>query len=140
MKNNNSSRNLPKNILGVTMNPESLESQEVIEKYSSPNAIIGEESVDAVALIYMNPEAILYWLPHFFDYMRCKAKPDSFHFEAILCRLTNLSWVYDIKELATTEERVMINEFIQWLGKQPYTSMAEELGQAQYAYAVQLWK
>ena len=134
---------LPKKILHASMNPESLESQQVIAKYSCPDALIGEESVDSVALNYMSMDAIRYWLPKFLAYLRTQAKPDSFHFDAMLMKLSNNYWAYELQANMSQAERAVVSDYLEWLGHQPHmlAVMKEvDLVKAQYVYAVELWK
>jgi hypothetical protein len=108
-------RMLPAKILGEEMNPASLEAQEVVAKFGKPDAKFGESNIDTVALIYMSAPAIAYWLPAYFAYLRQEAPHDSFHFESILFKLRDPTWVARIKAELEVHERLMVQNFVRWL-------------------------
>jgi hypothetical protein len=135
-----SRRKLPLLILGEGNDPQNWEAKAVLNKYRSDDAKIGEENIDFVAIGYMNMQAIAYWIPRFFDYLRNQAPTDSFHFESMLFKLANNIWVHDFRNEASDAEVAVVRDYLAWFGKHPMMINTIDLDAAAYAYAVQLWK
>lgn len=133
-------RKIPENILGIGNDVYHLEAQSVANKYGSADAVIGEENVDTVALIYMNLEAKLYWLPRILNYMRTGAPADSFHFDAMNSKLADAMLAYEFKASATVDEVNEVRDFLKWVEGHISMSGASPLRQAAHNYAVELWK
>jgi hypothetical protein len=134
------SRKLPVLILDVGNDASNPEPRAVVAKYGRDDAVISEENIDYVALGYMNPHAVLFWLPRFFDYLRTKARPDTFHLESLISHLSNSGWVSSLRREATDAEVDEVSAFLDWLGTQPIMADAPPLRATAYAYAVELWK
>jgi hypothetical protein len=116
-----------------------LESQDVEKKFSNPTAKICEDNVDYVALLYLNSEATLFWLPKFFSYIRC-AKLDSYHFHCILMRLSDPKFVAELASLATPEEYDEVHRFLTWLPTVPGFLEGVEPRIMRFELAKRLWK
>lgn len=134
------SRRLPVLILEVGNNPDNWEPKAVVAKFGRDDAVIGEENVDYVALGYMNPHAVLFWLPRFFAYIRDKARPDSFHLESVIMKLSNSGLVNQLRPEASEAEISQVSDFLGWIGTQPIMVDAPPLRQTAYDHAVELWK
>jgi hypothetical protein len=133
-------RKLPMLLLDAGNDPSSWESKAVVAKFGNADAVIGEDNVDYVAIGYLTSGAILFWLPKFFDYMRTKAGPASFHLESIISHLSNSALVSQLRQEATGDDVASVGDFLAWLGTQPIMQDAPPLRATAYAYAVELWK
>ncbi len=110
-----SNRDLPENVLREELQDVfHLEAESVQNKFSNPDSIFGEENVDIVAFTYMTPEAILYWLPTYLDYLRHDAPDDSFHYESLLYHLADEKFVEAVRKLSTSDERDLILAYLDW--------------------------
>jgi hypothetical protein len=139
-KNAAGTRAIPENILGIGNDIYHLEAQSVTKKYGSADAVIGEENVDTVALIYMNLEAKLYWLPRFLAYLRTKAPDDSFHFDSMNSKLADATLAYEFKAAAMDDEVGAVRDYLKWVEGHISMAGASALRQAAHSYAVELWK
>ena len=139
-KSSNHARRIPILILDAANDPENWEPKAVQAKFRLPDAVIGEENVDYVALGYMNAGAVLYWLPRFLKYLRSDAPGESFHFESMLAKLSNANLVSDFRDDATPEELADVRDYLAWFGHHPLMVEAPDLRQAQCNLAVELWK
>jgi hypothetical protein len=133
-------RKLPMLILDPANDPGNWEPKAVVAKFGKSDAVIGEDNVDYVALGYMNPGAVLFWLPRFFAYMREKAGPASFHLESIISHLSNSALVSQLRQDATEDDVKQVSDFLVWLGTQPIMVNAPPLRATAYAYAAELWR
>ncbi|MGJ5082427.1 hypothetical protein [Bradyrhizobium sp. HKCCYLS3013] len=113
------SRSLPENVLRLCFiaRHRSLESQQVQQKYSNPRAEIGEHSLDYVLLIYLNPEALLFWMPKLFDYLKTRAPRDTFHYDVVMMKLANQQFSEELRAVASDCEREMICQFLIWMAE-----------------------
>jgi hypothetical protein len=111
-------RKLPFNILRHTP-PLTMEANNVYEKFSKASSEIGEQSTDYVALSYLSDEAMLYWIPRFLDYLETTAPSDTFHFDVVLSRLSDVRFIEGLSKLATPIERSRVISYLDWLSVKP---------------------
>ena len=108
-------RKLPRYILNTPPNPyKHWEGQYVLDKYSNPDAVIGEDNVDHVALLFMNVEAQLYWLPKFLEYLEKQKSYDSFLYDAMLFRLSDTKFSQPLLKVATKQEVKRVRAYLDW--------------------------
>ncbi len=133
-------RSIPENILGIGNDGYHLEAQSVAAKYASPDAEIGEDNVDTIALIYMNLDARLYWLPRFLNYLRTEAPEDSFHFDSMNSKLADALFASEFKSLANADEINAVRDYLSWVESHISMRNPPALQQAAHNYAKELWK
>jgi hypothetical protein len=132
-------RQLPSYVLNTYAGgPGHLEAESVQLKFSKRTAVVGEDSVDYVAHIYMNAAANLYWLPRFLTYLQTGAPRDSFHYEVMLTRLAEDRFTQPIRELANDDEVSAVRAYLSWLKLQPH-QIELDVDRDQYAAALKLW-
>jgi hypothetical protein len=115
-----------------------LEAESVQKKYGDENSEIGENSVDYVALIYMNEAATLFWLPKFLDYLQSKAPRDSFHYESMLLKLSDEAFVKPLRRLAVGSELTFVNTYLDWLATQSH-QIELDTDRQSFEAALKLW-
>ncbi len=129
----------PLMLIGDGNDPGNWEVKSVAAKFKNADAVIGEDSVDMVALGYMSAHGAAYWLPRFIDYVQTKAPQDSFHFESLLFKLSNNLWSADVRAEMTDEAVGAVSSFLDWLGGTIIMKDAPALRAAEYAHAKCLW-
>ena len=71
---NLSPRELPKYVLkSAPTEYKHWEGQYVQDKFANPLAQVEETNTDYQAMLYMNDQSILYWLPRFLKYLEVRA-------------------------------------------------------------------
>lgn len=111
----------------------------VQKKYSSSLARVGEGNVDYEALRLLLPEAALFWLPAFIEYLKSDASEDSFHFESLLAYLSDLDICGEWKDMATKEETELASNFLHWLSGSTSFLNGSKFRQEQHRLALTIW-
>lgn len=109
------SRTLPSNVINQDANSASLEAKSVQQRFSDPQYRIGEHNADHVALYYLTPEAALYWLPHFLDYVQADDSGESYHFDSMIYKLSDRKLASTLIGVASEDEIRRVCEFLDWL-------------------------
>ena len=133
-------RFLPHDILDPSWSSRpTLEALRIREKYSHPDADIGENELDYVAILYMNTAATLFWLPNQIRYLTTCAPKDSYHFEVMLLRLSDPKFSNPLITAASTEEKRLVLEFLSWLETNTNFLTGSELRRCDFDRATEMW-
>jgi hypothetical protein len=117
----------------------SLEAQQVQQKYSNPRAEIGEHSLDYVLFTYLNRDALLFWLPKLFDYLKTRAPRDTYHYEVIMMNLAKRDSSEELRAVTSDSEREMICQFLIWMAENTELTSSPPNRVADYQLALKHW-